>query len=100
MTGDIARRTGLSSGAVTGLIDRLERLGLVERAADPADRRKVLVRVREDQIGPIGEAFEPLGKRMQALLAGYSEAELALLLDFTERSGEIVLERVAELERE
>src|SRR5690349_12423995 len=33
--GDIARHTGLTSGAVTGLIDRLERLELVERAADP-----------------------------------------------------------------
>lgn len=97
--GDIARRTGLSSGAVTGLIDRLEKLGLVERAADPDDRRKVLVRVREDRIGPIVAGFAPLGKRMQALLAGYSEAELKLLLDFTERSGEIVLERVTELQR-
>src|SRR3979409_1184101 len=50
--GEIARHTGLTSGAVTGLIDRLERLGLVERTADPADRRKVLVRVREDRIDP------------------------------------------------
>ena len=76
------------------------RVGLVERAADPADRRKVLVRVREDRIGPIVAAFTPLGKRMQALLARYGEAELKLLLDFTERSGAIVLERVAELQRE
>ena len=98
--GDIARRTGLSSGAVTGLIDRLEKLCLVERAADPADRRKVLVRVREDRIDPIVAAFTPLGKRMQAWRARYSEAELKLLLDFTERSGAIVLERVAELQRE
>src|SRR5689334_2301516 len=49
--GEIGRRTGLSSGAVTGLIDRLEKQGLVERAADPDDRRKVLVRVRADRIG-------------------------------------------------
>jgi DNA-binding MarR family transcriptional regulator len=98
--GEIARRTGLSSGAVTGLIDRLEKLGLVERAADPGDRRKVLVRVREDRIGPLAAAFRPLEKRMQALLASYSEAELKLLLDFAERSGEIMLARVAELERE
>jgi len=53
--GDIARRTGLSSGAVTGLIDRMTKLGLVERADDPNDRRKVLVRVREDRIGPIAK---------------------------------------------
>jgi DNA-binding MarR family transcriptional regulator len=98
--GEIGRRTGLSSGAVTGLIDRLEKLGLVERTADPNDRRKVVVKVREDRIGPIARPFEPLGKRMQALLATYSREELKLLLDFTERSGEIVQARVAELNDE
>jgi len=95
--GEIGRRTGLSSGAVTGLIDRLEKAGLVERTADPNDRRKVVVKVREDRIGPIARPFEPLAKRMQALLATYSREELKLLLDFTERSGEIVHTRVAEL---
>jgi len=98
--GEIGRRTGLSSGAVTGLIDRLEKLGLVERTADPNDRRKVLVKVREDGIGPIGRQFEPLAKRMQVLLASYSREELKLLLDFTERSGEIVQARVTELNDE
>jgi DNA-binding MarR family transcriptional regulator len=95
--GEIARRTGLTSGAVTGLIDRLERLSLVERMADANDRRKVLVRVREDKIGPIGALFSPLEKSIGAILAGYSRAELATLLDFFERSGEVLLTRVAEL---
>jgi DNA-binding MarR family transcriptional regulator len=95
--GEIARRTGLTSGAVTGLIDRLERLGLVERMADAHDRRKVLVRVREDKIGPIGALFAPLEKSMQTILAGYSREELGMLLDFFERAGEVLLTRVAEL---
>jgi DNA-binding MarR family transcriptional regulator len=95
--GEIARHTGLTSGAVTGLIDRLERLGLVERAADPADRRKVLVRVREDRIGPIAALYAPLEKAMQALLAGYSKEELKVLIDFAERSGGLLLARVSEL---
>jgi DNA-binding MarR family transcriptional regulator len=95
--GDIARHTGLTSGAVTGLIDRLERLGLVERTADPADRRKVLVRVREDRIGPIAELYAPLEKAMQSLLAGYSKEELKVLIDFSERSGGLLLARVSEL---
>jgi len=70
--GDIARRTGLTSGAVTGLIDRLERLGLVERTADAQDRRKVLVRVREDKIAPIGELFAPTtaGARIERQVRG------------------------------
>ena len=95
--GEIARHTGLTSGAVTGLIDRLERLGLVERTADPADRRKVLVRVREDRIGPIAQLYAPLEKAMQALLAGYSKEELKVLIDFSERSGSLLLARVSDL---
>ena len=95
--GEIARHTGLTSGAVTGLIDRLERLGLVERTADPADRRKVLVRVREDRIGPIAALYTPLEKAMQALLASYSRDKLRTLTDFSERAGAFLLARVAEL---
>ena len=95
--GDIARHTGLTSGAVTGLIDRLERLGLVERAADAADRRKVLVRVREDRIGAIAALYTPLEKAMQALLAGYSKEEFTTLIDFAERSGALLQARVSEL---
>src|SRR6266478_4364468 len=95
--GVIGRRTGLSSGAVTGLIDRLEKLGLVERTADPNDRRKVLVRVREDRIAPIAIHFAPLEKRMQALLSSYNREELETLLDFAERSSELLLARVTEL---
>ena len=95
--GEIARHTGLTSGAVTGLIDRLERLGLVERTADPGDRRKVLVRVREDKIGPIAAFYAPLEKAMQALLAGYGKEELKVLIDFSERAGDILLARASEL---
>jgi DNA-binding MarR family transcriptional regulator len=95
--GDIARHTGLTSGAVTGLIDRLERLDLVERTADPGDRRKVLVRVRGDKIEPIAGLFAPLESAMQALLASYSKEELKLLIDFTQRAGDLMLSRVTEL---
>ncbi len=97
--GEIARHTGLTSGAVTGLIDRLERLELVERVADPGDRRKVRVRVRDDKIAPIGALYAPLEKTMLALLAGYSRDELATLIDFAERGGDLMLKRVAELNR-
>jgi DNA-binding MarR family transcriptional regulator len=95
--GDIARHTGLTSGAVTGLIDRLERLSMVERTADPKDRRKVLVRARENKIGPIVALYAPLEKSMQALLGRYSKEELKLLIDFAERGGDLTLARIAEL---
>jgi len=59
-----------AGGAVTGLMDRLERLGLVERAPEPTDRRKVLVRVREDRTGDIAAFFEPVRPAVEPLLAG------------------------------
>jgi DNA-binding MarR family transcriptional regulator len=43
--GELAREAGLTTGAVTSVIDRLERAGYVKREADPSDRRKVLVRM-------------------------------------------------------
>ncbi|WP_342358598.1 MarR family transcriptional regulator [Terrarubrum flagellatum] len=95
--GEIGRRTGLTSGSVTGLIDRLEKMGLVARNPDPSDRRKVLVSVREDRIGAIGAYFAPMEKAFRALLERYSEDELNLLADFSERATEMALVRVAEL---
>jgi DNA-binding MarR family transcriptional regulator len=87
----------LTSGAVTGLIDRLERLGLVERAGDPGDRRKVLVRVRADRIPAIADLYRPLEKAMHDLSMRYSKEELRLLIDFAERGGALMLARTAEL---
>jgi DNA-binding MarR family transcriptional regulator len=95
--GEIGRRTGLTSGAVTGLIDRLQRLGLVRRAADPADRRKVLVEAVPEGVAKIGGFFTPMAERMEALLSRYSEAELALIAGFTEEASTLALQRVAEL---
>ncbi|MFO1162636.1 MAG: MarR family transcriptional regulator [Reyranellaceae bacterium] len=87
----------LTSGAVTGLIDRLERLELVERVTVPGDRRKVRVQVRPDRIAPIGALYAPLEKSIQALLSGFGRDEPKVLLDFSERSGDLLHRRVAEL---
>jgi hypothetical protein len=57
----------------------------------------VLVRVRDNKIGPIAALYAPLENSMQALLAGYSKEELKLLIDFAERAGDIAWARVAEL---
>ena len=95
--GEIGRRTGLTSGAVTGLIDRLERLELVERTADPNDRRKVLVKVRPDKIAPLAVHFAPMEKAMRDLLAGYTREQLKVIADFTERAGDFAMARVAAL---
>ena len=86
--GDLARASGLTSGAITGVIDRLHRAGLAKREYDPQDRRKVLVRVPPavlQRILPIGE---PMGRAAQAILSSYDDQQLALILDFLVRSHE------------
>jgi DNA-binding MarR family transcriptional regulator len=84
--GDIARASGLTSGAITGVIDRLEKAGYVKRQADPDDRRKVMVAALPSVDHRARSATRPMEDANQALLASYNDKELALILDFMERS--------------
>ena len=81
--GRLAELTGLTTGAVTGVIDRLETAGYVKKAADPKDRRRTIVEpARNKKLEKkIEMIFIPLHERMHKLLSSYSDAELALLLD-------------------
>ncbi|MBR3194893.1 MarR family transcriptional regulator [Bosea sp. (in: a-proteobacteria)] len=96
--GQIMEHTKLTSGAVTGLIDRLARKSYVERAADPHDRRKVIVRIVPAAIRPLQELFAPMAERSAALMRQYSAEELALIAGFVEKGTAIALERASELE--
>ncbi|TCO44866.1 DNA-binding MarR family transcriptional regulator [Kribbella antiqua] len=79
----LAEHTGLTSGTVTGVIDRLEATGLVTRQPDPHDRRKVVVTPSAEAIQ---EKLVPLyaeqGARMHAVLATRSVEELRVISDF------------------
>jgi DNA-binding MarR family transcriptional regulator len=83
--GRLGELTGLTTGAVTGIIDRLEEAGYVRRTDDPKDRRRTIVEpVRNKKLERKIEAiFSPLHERMHKLLSSYSESELAFLLDAT-----------------
>ena len=59
-TGDVGRKLDLTSGAATGVIDRLVERGLVERVDDPRDRRKVALRPVTARIAPISELYGPI----------------------------------------
>lgn len=76
--GQIAERSGLSTGAVTGVIDRLERAGYVRRVRDPDDRRKVLVEVSRTNLARYGDAFEGVTAALGRVLAGYTPEELTV----------------------
>lgn len=83
--GQLADSSGLSTGAITGVIDRLERAGYVSRERDPEDRRRVVVAVQplaDEQIGP---CYEQLQQDFFRLCSDYSDEQLAMLEDFFRR---------------
>jgi DNA-binding MarR family transcriptional regulator len=75
--------TGLTTGAITGMIDRVKNAGYVKRANDPKDRRKTIVEpVRIKKLEKkIEIIFTPLHERMHKFLSSYSDRELNFLLD-------------------
>jgi DNA-binding MarR family transcriptional regulator len=77
--GQIAERSGLSTGAVTGVIDRLERAGYVRRVRDPDDRRKVLVEVSRANLAKYGDAFEGVSAALGKVLDGFTSDELTVI---------------------
>jgi DNA-binding MarR family transcriptional regulator len=86
--GRIAELTGLTTGAVTGIIDRLEKAGYVRRANDPKDRRRTIVEpIRNKKLERKIEAiFIPFHEKMHKLLSSYSDGELDFLLDVLTKS--------------
>ncbi len=97
--GRLAEQAGLTSGATTTAIDRLERAGFAWRRADPTDRRRVLVELTP-QAHANGNAFYTehmkLGER---LYRRYDEAQLRLLLEFVREGRELNEREAAKLER-
>jgi DNA-binding MarR family transcriptional regulator len=95
--GRLAELTGLTTGAITGVVDRLERAGYVRREADPRDRRRVIVRPILERQAEAAPIFEPLARAMDELYASYSDDQLAVILDFAARANAIVLEQITRL---
>lgn len=86
--GRLAELTGLTTAAVTGIIDRLEESGYVRRANDPKDRRRTIVEAIPNKKleRKLDLVFTPFHERMQKLLSSYSDSELAFLLDVMTKS--------------
>jgi DNA-binding MarR family transcriptional regulator len=80
--GRLAQLTGLTTGAITAALDRLERAGFVRRERDDVDRRKVIVRVLPDAHEKLAPLFAGLAEAMTALHERYTAEELALILDY------------------
>lgn len=100
--GALAERTALTTGAITKLVDRLVRAGLVERTPDPTDRRRVVLRVVDqtatEALGEEASLFLPFAARMDELIGSFSESQRAVLFEFFSRATDELQRVTAELQ--
>jgi DNA-binding MarR family transcriptional regulator len=99
--GRLAELTGLTTGAITGIVDRLEKAGYVRREQDPRDRRRVILHLLPEEVqSKIAPLYDSLQRATTELCSRYSDQELALILDFITRANQIVQQESVQLRAE
>ena len=83
--GRLAELMGLTTGAVTRMVDRLEQAGYVRRTTDPADRRRVVVQPVPERLGEIEPLLEGVGAITARELEGYTPEQRELISGFLQR---------------
>jgi DNA-binding MarR family transcriptional regulator len=97
--GQLASQLKLTTGAITGVIDRLELAGHAVRMHDDEDRRKVVVRATRKAIESRDEALRPMRVDLDQLLNGYSDDELEVIQSFLDKAGHLIAEHSDQLSR-
>jgi DNA-binding MarR family transcriptional regulator len=97
--GQLAELTGLTTGAITGMLNRLVEAGLVRRERDPHDGRRVIVRLvsGQDEISEIAPFIASLGRVWDELASDYSDEQLAFLAEFLNRGNAISRREIGRL---
>lgn len=88
--GQLAKATGLTTGAITGVIDRLEKAGFARRQSDAKDRRKVIIVPRPERLPEIEKLFASMARSMGRVMSSYSARESQVLIDFMQRVSEVM----------
>lgn len=88
--GELSRLTGLTTGSITSLVDRLEKAGYVKRENDPNDRRRVIIVPQFEHKEEVKEKYYALHKSMIELASTYTESELKLVTSFLENVNHVL----------
>lgn len=97
VAGDLADRARLTTGAVTGVLNRLEKARYIRRQADPQDRRKVRLVMEESALERILQAYGPFYERLGLLFADYTPDEVAVLTDWFTRAKALLQDSLDEI---
>lgn len=92
---ELAAATGLTSGAITGVVNRLERAGHLVRAPDPDDGRRQVLRPAPGGSEAIAAVFAEMRPDVEGLLDGFDEDQLAAIAEFLTRSIDFAYEHAA-----
>jgi DNA-binding MarR family transcriptional regulator len=95
--GRLAEVTGLTTGAITGVVDRLEKAGLVRRERDDHDRRKVFIATVPENVAKVGKFYLHMQRAMLKQWETFSDADLRLLLRFMTQGYRTMLAATEEL---
>ena len=97
--GQLAETMGLTTGAVTGVINRMERMGYARREKDPDDGRRVVIRPVPEELERVGaDVFGSYERRaVDALVSDYDERDLAVFLDLMRRANDMTEEEIARI---
>jgi DNA-binding MarR family transcriptional regulator len=95
--GQLSAMTGLTTGAVTHILDRLERRQIIERVRDTRDRRKIFVRVKPQSLEPLLPQYEAIGKAFADLVDQYSDEELQLICDYMEKASAVANQQLVNI---
>lgn len=80
--GKLGELAGLTTGAITGIVDRLEKAGWAKRGSDPNDRRRVIIYPGPQDTQAVAGLYDSYMESLTKLLEGYSDAELTLITEF------------------
>ncbi|HET7026919.1 MAG TPA: MarR family transcriptional regulator, partial [Candidatus Limnocylindrales bacterium] len=95
--GRLGEVLGLSTGAVTRLVDRLEQAGYVRRISDPADRRRVVIEVLPDKAEAVRSMLSRVAAAGSAEMSQFSDSQLELVADFLTRMADVTREEATRL---
>lgn len=96
MTGSqLAAITGLTSGAITGVVARLERAGYLRREPDRHDGRQQILAPALERVHDIHKVFEPIRKDVAALLESFDAHQLTAIAEFLARSADMAYRHMA-----
>jgi DNA-binding MarR family transcriptional regulator len=98
--GQLAAATGLTTAAITTVLDRLERAGYARRTRDSGDRRRVLVELTPESARGAAAFYREHARRGEQLLDRYTADQLEMLLEFVRQGREFNELKAAELEEQ